>query len=71
MKKLAINALLTLLIAAGCIIAAWATFDGMAATQEAREQAKLDKVRVGESTRIAGYEWMKISEVKAEAGNVR
>ena len=64
MKKLAINALITLLIAAGCIVAAWATFDSMAATQGAREQARLDKVKAGESTRIGGYQFMKISEVK-------
>lgn len=40
-------------------------------TSQAAFQERLDKVRAGESVRIAGYQWMKISEVKAEAGNVR
>jgi len=49
------------------ICASYALLDGMADKQAQREavfQARLDGVRAGESTRIAGYQWMKISERK-------
>lgn len=65
MKRFATNALVTLLIAAGCICASYALFDATARTQEQREavlQTKLDLMKPGTSIKLNGYSYFKVGK---------